>query len=176
MELVSAQGQGDGVFIIWLIGWLISGCAGYCSGSSGVTLRRGFRCGVQSSPCTDVSCCGTWVLGQELQWLLFLGSGAQLSICGNGLHCSKACGICLDQGLNRCLLHWQADSMSLSQQGKPGDEVFKGKSREFPGGPVAKTALTAKGQDSISGGEPRSHSRGAWPKTKLNKCKHLFIF
>lgn len=63
--------------------------------------------------------------------------------------------------------------MSLSQQGKPGDEVFKGK---FPGGPVAKTALTAKSQDSISGGKPRSHSRGAWPKIKLNKCKHLFIF
>ena len=66
--------------------------------------------------------------------------------------------------------------MLLSQQGKPEDEVFKGKSREFPGGPVARTTLTAKGQDSISGGELRSYSYGAWPKIKLNKCKHLFIF
>ena len=32
---------------------------------------------------------------------------------------SKACGIFLDQGLNSCLLHWQADSLPLSHPGKP---------------------------------------------------------
>ena len=35
------------------------------------------------------------------------------------LSCSKACGISLDQVSNPCLLHWQADSLSLSHKGKP---------------------------------------------------------
>ena len=34
-----------------------------------------------------------------------------------GLRCSVACGVFLDQGLNPCLLHWQADSLPLSLQG-----------------------------------------------------------
>ena len=29
----------------------------------------------------------------------------------------KACGIFQDQGLNPCLLHWQADSLPLSHEG-----------------------------------------------------------
>ena len=33
--------------------------------------------------------------------------------------CSAACGILADQGLNLCLLHWQADSLPLSHQGSP---------------------------------------------------------
>ena len=37
----------------------------------------------------------------------------------NGLSCSAACGIFLDQGSNLCLLHWQADSLLLSHQGSP---------------------------------------------------------
>ena len=36
-----------------------------------------------------------------------------------GLSCSAACGIFPDQGLNLCLLHWQADSFPLSHQGSP---------------------------------------------------------
>ena len=40
----------------------------------------------------------------------------RLSSCA-GLSCSAACGIFLDQGLNPCLLHWKADSLSLSHQG-----------------------------------------------------------
>ena len=36
-----------------------------------------------------------------------------------GLSCSTVCGIFLDQGLNPCLLHWQADSLPLSHQGSP---------------------------------------------------------
>ena len=35
----------------------------------------------------------------------------------HGLGCSVACGIFLDQGLNLCLLHWQADSLPLGHQG-----------------------------------------------------------
>ena len=34
----------------------------------------------------------------------------------HGLSCSKVCGIFSDQGLNPCLLHWQADSLPLSHQ------------------------------------------------------------
>ena len=33
------------------------------------------------------------------------------------LGCSTACGIFPDQGLNPCLLHWQADSLPLSHEG-----------------------------------------------------------
>ena len=36
-----------------------------------------------------------------------------------GLSCSVACGIFLDQRSNPRLLHWQADSLPLSQQGSP---------------------------------------------------------
>ena len=35
------------------------------------------------------------------------------------LSCSVACGVFPDQGLNPCLLHWQADSLPLSHQGSP---------------------------------------------------------
>ena len=45
------------------------------------------------------------------QWLQLPGSGA------HQLGCSVACGIIPDQGLNPCLLHWQADSLTMSYQG-----------------------------------------------------------
>ena len=35
------------------------------------------------------------------------------------LCCLEACGIFLDQGLKWRLLHWQTDSLPLSQQGSP---------------------------------------------------------
>ena len=37
----------------------------------------------------------------------------------NSLSCSMAHGICLDQGSNLCLLHWQVDSLPLSDKGSP---------------------------------------------------------
>ena len=40
----------------------------------------------------------------------------RLNSCGT-ISCSTACGISPDQELNPCLLHWQADSPSLSHQG-----------------------------------------------------------
>ena len=74
-------------------------------------------------------------LGFSLQWLLLLPStGARLtgfSSCSSwaldtgsvvvvhGLSCSAACAIFPDQGLNPCLLHWQAGSLPLSHQGSP---------------------------------------------------------
>ena len=35
------------------------------------------------------------------------------------LSCSSACGVFPDQGLNPCVLHWQVDSLPLSNQGSP---------------------------------------------------------
>ena len=37
----------------------------------------------------------------------------------HGLHCSEACGIFMDQGLNPCFLRWQEDSLPQSHQGSP---------------------------------------------------------
>ena len=37
----------------------------------------------------------------------------------NSLSCSMAHGIFLDQGSNLCLLHWQVDSLPLSDKGSP---------------------------------------------------------
>ena len=42
------------------------------------------------------------------------------------LSCSGACGIFLDQGLNLCLLHWQADSLPLNHQGSSINRFFEG--------------------------------------------------
>ena len=62
--------------------------------------------------------CGAWDLGMRpsvvvARRLSSCGSRAlerRLSSWGHGLNCSMACGIFPDQGLNLCLLHWQADS------------------------------------------------------------------
>ena len=60
-------------------------------------------------------------MGFSLQWLLLLWSTgsrhASFSSCQNmgsvlvhGIICSAACGIFLNQGLDPCALHWQANS------------------------------------------------------------------
>ena len=41
-----------------------------------------------------------------------------------GLSCSAACGIFLEQGPNPCPLHWQADSLPVSHQGSPRRTVL----------------------------------------------------
>ena len=47
-------------------------------------------------------------------------SGTQASIVvAHGLSCSMACGIFPDQGLNPFLLHWQVDSLPLSDLESP---------------------------------------------------------
>ena len=45
-------------------------------------------------------------------------------VVAHGLSCSAACGIFPDQGLNRCPLHWQADSQPLRHQGSPRFCIF----------------------------------------------------
>ena len=37
----------------------------------------------------------------------------------HGLNCFAACRIFLDEGLNMCVLHWQADPLPLRHQGNP---------------------------------------------------------
>ena len=71
-------------------------------------------CRAQAPGCTGFSNCGMWV-----QWLWLQSLEHRLSIVVHGLSCSLPCGIFLDQGLNPCLLHWQADSLSVSHQGSP---------------------------------------------------------
>ena len=55
---------------------------------------------------TDSWCMGFSSCNTQAQWVV-----------GQGLGCSVACGIFPYQGLNRCLLHWQADTYPLYHQG-----------------------------------------------------------
>ena len=66
------------------------------------------RCGAQASHCCGCFCCRARTLGT--------GPSA---VVAHGLSCSTACEIFLDQGLNACPLHWQADSQPLNHQGGP---------------------------------------------------------
>ena len=63
--------------------------------------------------CSGFGSCSTWA-----QAWLFSGSGARAQqLWGTALIAPWHCGILPDQGLNPCLLHWQVDSLPLSQQG-----------------------------------------------------------
>ena len=64
-----------------------------------------------------------WCSGFSSRWLLlFQNTGfraCRLYTVAHQLSFCKACGIVPDQGLNSCLLHWQADSLPLRHQGSP---------------------------------------------------------
>ena len=49
------------------------------------------------------------------------------AVSAQGLSCSAACGIFSEQGLNPCLLIWQADSLPLNHQGSPSFVLFLSK-------------------------------------------------
>ena len=78
-------------------------------------------CCAWASDCGGFSCCGAWALeravfsscGPGPQWLWFPGS----VVVEHGLSGSEAYRIFPGQGSNPCLLHWQVDSLPLSQQG-----------------------------------------------------------
>ena len=91
-----------------------------------------FNCG-----CAGRSCCaafalvgygGGWAAAAE-RWLLAAAAcpaverrlqGLRASIVvTRELSCTMARGIFLGQGMNLCLLHWQANSLPLSHQGSP---------------------------------------------------------
>ena len=78
--------------------------------------------------------CWVWFFSSCGEWWLFSSSSAwgyslcsSFSCCGaqaqylwrNGLSCSTACGVFLDQRSNLSLLHWHADSLPQSHQGSP---------------------------------------------------------
>ena len=92
--------------------WAFSSCA-----ARGLLSRHS----AQASHCDGCSCCGA----QALECVCRLSSyGSQalehrLNIVPQVLSCYTVCGIFLDQGLNPCLLHWQADPLPLSHQGSP---------------------------------------------------------
>ena len=129
------------------MGWVGSNSFGtpfntslFTLGCAGSLLPCGFfsSCGEQGL----LSSCGAWVShGDGLSvdhWL----KGAWASVVmvpglpstgsiamAHELSCSTACGIFLDQGLNPCLLHGQANSLPLSPQGSPGHSfIFVGES------------------------------------------------
>ena len=67
-----------------------------------------------------------------LQWFPQVASGAAVPrpqstgsvVAAHGRSCSADRGIFLDQAWNLCLLCWQADSLPLSNEGKPGTQAF----------------------------------------------------
>ena len=82
----------------------------------GATLHRGapaFHRGGFS--CSEAQALGVWTLVVINARVLELKQWLQPT----GFSYSEACGIFLDQGLNPCPLHWQADSYPLYYQGSP---------------------------------------------------------
>ena len=77
------------------------------------------------SHCGGFSCCeaqalGTWASAVAAHGLQSTGSVVVM----NRLSCSLACGLLLEQILNPCPVHWQADSQPLDHQGKPLHFLF----------------------------------------------------
>ena len=66
--------------------------------------------GLQGRQASEAEAHGSAVAVPGLQ-----GTGS--AVVATRLICFASCGIFPDQGLNPCLLHWQADSLPLSQQG-----------------------------------------------------------
>ena len=86
---------------------------GFCSSCG--TLGLCSSC-ARVSRCSGFSC--SWALGSRACGLQTLRCEGSVVVV-HRLSCSVACGIFPDQGLNSYLLHWQADSLSLSHQGRP---------------------------------------------------------
>ena len=83
------------------------GCAGSLLLQVGILLLRGYSPVVASWGYSLLWWCSVF----SPQWLLLLSMGSRAcKLVGHGLCCPVACGIFLDQGLNPCPLHWQADS------------------------------------------------------------------
>ena len=90
----------------------------YCVWLSPVALS-GSYCFAVASLCSSFSCCRAWALGMWASVVTAHGLRScglwalehWLSSCGTwAFSCSMACGIFLNQGLNHCPHHWQADS------------------------------------------------------------------
>ena len=104
----------------------IVGCAGslLVHRFSLVLASRGYSLvGVRASHCSGFSCCRAWALCGQTSIAVVCGLSScdswslehKLTIVAHGLSCSAACGIFRDWALNLRLLHWQADSLSLTE-------------------------------------------------------------
>ena len=99
---------------------LLSGCCAWASHHSGFSLQSTcYRvsslsgCSSQTLECVGFSNCGTWA-----RYLHLMGCRAAGSVVvAHGPSCPTVCGIFLDQELNPCPLHWQADFQPLVHQG-----------------------------------------------------------
>ena len=112
------------VSIPWVPTYKGYSCYCYCGMASGgypVVVLRGLLIAVAS------------LVGSRVQALVVVARGSVLVAPGlwsthsvvvvHRLSCCAACGIFADQGLNLCLLHWQADSLPLSHQGSPSGKL-----------------------------------------------------
>ena len=71
----------------------------------GCCMQAFSSCSAWASYSYDFSCCEAWALGT---WPSVVA--AHGLVVAYGFSCLVTCGIFLDQGLNRCPLHWQAYS------------------------------------------------------------------
>ena len=95
-----------GLFSSCREGGLLSSCGALISHCGGFSW-----CATRILESTGVNSFGMWTLQFGL-----LGSRAQThELWRGGLSCPMACGNLPGPGIKPCLLHWQADSLSLSQ-------------------------------------------------------------
>ena len=79
-------------------------------------------CSAQASHCGGFSCYGAQAsvvqhVGSAVMVPRLWSTGSVVVV--HEISCSSVYGIFLDQGLNPCPLHWQADSLPLSHLGSP---------------------------------------------------------
>ena len=99
-----------------LLCWLFSGGEWECLSSGSVWASRCGGTGSRGQGLQQLWCVNSVIVAPRLQ------STGSIAV-AHGLSHSGSCGIFPDQGLNSCLLHWQTDSLPLSNQGSP-DIVF----------------------------------------------------
>ena len=102
--------------------FVIFGCSGPSSGHMGFLQLRQMVSSWNkwASRCSGFFCCRAQALGMQSLVVVTL----RLSSCGTGPICSVVRGVFLDQGVNLCPLHWQADSQPLDHQGSPTQKNF----------------------------------------------------
>ena len=120
------------VQLLWITVWrfLFKNFIYLFIGSAGslLLLRLFSSWGEWASHLGGFSCCGVQALGAGSSVVVARGSvvvvpgpwSTHSVIMVQGLSCCAACGVFPDQGLNPCLLYWQADSLPLDPKGSPG--------------------------------------------------------
>ena len=107
LKKIRGQSWKEFIFLALFITYLLLAALGLCcctQAFSSCRLWGLFSYGAEASHCRGFSCCRA-----QAQWPWCTGS--------------LACGIFLDQDLNLCSLHWQADSYPLDHQGTPGTVI-----------------------------------------------------